>query len=75
MALSREDFSTEADPFLLAELRRIAAEEGRQFQALVEEALRDLIEKRRNQSPRAHVKAHFAASIERNKVLGHLLAQ
>lgn len=75
MALPREKFSTQADPSLLAEVRRLAEEEGRQFQALVEEAMRDLVEKRKQKAPRPHVMAHFNASLEKNSELGRLLAQ
>jgi hypothetical protein len=37
-------------------------DEGRQLQALVDEALADLIEKRRHIRPRAHVMAAYHAS-------------
>ncbi|MCL1860273.1 MAG: hypothetical protein FWG52_01885 [Proteobacteria bacterium] len=48
-------FATQADPEVLAALRKIAGQEGRQLQALVDEALRDYIEQKQGKSPRLHV--------------------
>ena len=48
-------FATQADPEVLAALRTIAGEEGRQLQALVDEALRDYIEQKRGNAPRKRV--------------------
>ena len=45
-------------------MRALAQSEGRQIQALVDEALADLIEKRRQARPRAHVMAAYQASHE-----------
>jgi hypothetical protein len=39
MAGAREKFATQADPDVLADIRKPAQQEGRQSQALVEEAL------------------------------------
>lgn len=60
----REKFATQVNSETLAEVRRIAAEEGRQIQSLLDEALRDLIEKRRHERPRAHVMAAYRRSLE-----------
>jgi prophage maintenance system killer protein len=38
--VSRVKFTTQAYPSVLADVRAVASEEGRQFQAVVEEALR-----------------------------------
>ena len=75
MATQRQKFSTQADPVLLAELRRLAEAEGRQFQAVMEDAMRLYIETSQTARPRAHVMAHFQASLEKNWELGRLLAQ
>ena len=75
MAVKREKFSTQADPQLLAEMRRIAESQGRQFQSLIEEAFADFIEKHKHGKARPHVLAHFKASVEKNEELGRLLAQ
>ena len=51
----RETFATEVNADTLAEVRRLAQAEGRQLQALVDEALSDLLEKHRQEKPRDHV--------------------
>ncbi len=75
MAVQRQKFSSQADPELLRCAREIAQEEGRQFQAILEEALREYVERKRSERPREAVMAHFRASVERNRRLGELLAQ
>ena len=62
---TREKFATQVDADILATVRELAQTEGRQLQALVDEALADLIEKRRNVKPRAHVMAAYQASHEK----------
>ena len=54
---TREKFATQVKSETLATLRSLAKIEGRQLQALVEEALSDLIDKRKRARPRAHVMA------------------
>lgn len=51
----RVKFATQADPQILETLRTLAAAEGRQIQALVDEALRDYIERKQSETPRRHV--------------------
>ena len=53
MSSTREKFATQVDPDILARVRELARNEGRQVQTLVEEALADLVEKRRQGNPRA----------------------
>jgi hypothetical protein len=55
--VSREKFATQVDTAILAAVRTLAQDEGRQIQALVDEALADLIEKHRKARPRPHVMA------------------
>ncbi len=43
-------------------MRALAQAEARQLQALVDEALSDLLEKRKNSGPRPHVMAAYVAS-------------
>ena len=62
--LVREKFSSQASPELLAALRRIADSEGRQFQAVIEEAMRDYIERKEKSRPRRHVMEAFADSLD-----------
>jgi hypothetical protein len=62
MAQQREKFATQVNSEVLRAVRDLADKEGRQLQALVDEALTDLIEKRRNANARAHVMAQYQAS-------------
>ncbi|KXV35380.1 hypothetical protein AD940_03170 [Gluconobacter thailandicus] len=60
----REKFATQVDPQILRTVRDLARSEGRQLQALVDEALADLIAKRQQNRPRASVMATYQASHE-----------
>ena len=62
MTKTREKFATQINSDILVTVRILAEKEGRQIQALVEEALADLIEKRKRSTPRPHVMAAYAAS-------------
>jgi hypothetical protein len=59
----------------LQPIRTLAQSEGRQIQALVDEALADLIEKRKQSKPRATVMATYLASHEKFRVLYKKLAE
>ena len=59
----REKFSSQAAPKVLAALRRIAEAQGRQFQAVLDEALRDYIDRQQKERPRRHVMESFASSL------------
>ena len=61
---AREKFATQVDPEILRSLRALAQAEGRQLQVLVDEALADLIEKRKGHQPRKSVMAAYHASHE-----------
>lgn len=74
-SISREKFSSQAAPDVLAALRKIAESEGRQFQAVLDEALRDYIDRHQNQRPRRHVLAAFAASLAEFDALYRELAK
>ena len=71
----REKFATQIDTEMLTAVRSLARDEGRQIQVLVEEALADLLEKRRQARPRAHVMAAYQASHEKFGPLYKKLAQ
>ena len=75
MTQVREKFATQVNSGTLAEVRAIAQSEGRQIQALVDEALADLVEKRKNTRPRAHVMAAYLASHEKYSELYQKLAK
>ena len=59
----REKFSSQASPEVLAALRQIAESQGRQFQAVLDEAMRDYIDRQQKERPRRHVMATFASSL------------
>jgi hypothetical protein len=65
MFQTREKFATQVNSEILSAVRRLADKEGRQLQALVEEALADLIEKHRNSRPRPHLMGAYLASQEK----------
>ncbi len=75
MATTREKFATQVDSAILTTVRNLAHHEGRQLQALVEEALSDLIEKHKNGRPRPHVMGVYLASHERYGALYKKLAE
>ena len=60
----REKFSSQASPEVLAALRQIAESQGRQFQAVLDEAMRDYIDRQQKERPRRHVMTTFASSLE-----------
>ena len=68
-------FATQADPVVLDNLRQMAKSEGRQLQALVDEALRDYIERKNNNILRKQVVQALYASIEQFDALYQKLAQ
>ncbi len=68
-------FATQADPVVLQTLKSIAASEGRQIQALVDEALRDYIERKTGNTPRRHVMDAFRNSMEQYDSLYRELAK
>lgn len=71
----KQKFATQVAPELLDAVKGIAKEEGRQVQALIDEALTDLIEKRRLGKPRKHVMTAYQASIQRYGKLYKKLAE
>ena len=68
-------FATQADPVVLQTLKSIAASEGRQMQAPVDEALRDYIERKTGNAPRGHVMEAFRNSMEHYDSLYRELAK
>lgn len=75
MSQQREQFTSQADPELLATLRELAKQDGRPFQDVLEDAMSDYIAAHEQNKPRPAVMAHFQASVERNRKLGKLLAK
>jgi len=74
-AQAREKFATQVNSEILRSVRHLAKKEGRQLQALVDEALADLIEKRKQNHPRANVMAAYQASLEKFAPLYKKLAE
>jgi hypothetical protein len=63
MKPAKVKFSSQADPDVLGAIKAIADKEGKNLQALLEEAMLDLIEKRRAGKPRRHVLEAFGESL------------
>ncbi len=72
---AREKFATQVNSEILSAVRDLAQDEGRQLQALVDEALADLIEKRKQGRPRTHVMAAYQASHDKYAPLYKKLAE
>ena len=72
---TREKFSSQSTPELLSAMREVAHDEGRHFQSVLEDAMRQYIDNRAQQRVRPEVMAHFRASLEKNRRLYELLAQ
>ncbi len=73
--MTREKFATQVNAEILSAVRALAEKEGRQLQALVDEAFIDLIEKRKRATPRAHVMGAYLASHEKYGPLYKKLAE
>jgi len=65
MSISREKFATQVNSALLASVRKLAKSEGRQIQAVVEDALRTHIDAKNGVLGREHVMAAYLKSTDR----------
>ncbi len=70
-----EKISTKADEKLWEEVKNIAEKEGKYVYTLVNEAFSDLIQKRKQTSPRKSVIEQFAASVDEHQSLYQKLAK
>ena len=75
MTATRQKFASQAPADLLEEVRQIAREDGRQLQAVIEDALRAYVDERRGQRPRAEVLAHLQSSVAEHRELYRRLAE
>ena len=75
MAAGFQKFATQADARVLAQVREIASTEGKQLQVVIDEALRDYIEKKKNGAPRPPVLTAFGESLAEYDVLYKELAK
>jgi len=75
MSIAREKFATQVDSALLESVRKLAKSEGRQIQAVVEDALRAHLDAKTGAPDREHVMAAYLKSTERFSGLYKKLAQ
>jgi hypothetical protein len=68
-------FSSQADPKVLEELQDIATREGRQFQAVLGDAMREYLAHKRQQAPRRNVLEAFQESLSERDELYRSLAK
>jgi collagenase-like PrtC family protease len=73
--MALKDFTSQAEEKILKELKNIAKLEGKKLYALVNEALNDLVEKRKQGTPRKEVLAQFEASLSEYASLYEKLAK
>ena len=73
--VKREKFATQVDRDVLALVRQLAKDEGRQLQAIVEDALKAFIEQRAKSRTRPHVMSAYQTSIARYSSLYENLAK
>jgi len=71
----KQKFSSQLDADLLADVRAISKEEGRQLQSVLDEALTEWVERKRGLRPRSEVLAHLKDSMARNRSLYRRLAE
>ena len=69
MAKTRVKFSSQIDPDLFKRAKRLAEDEGLQFQSLLERALRDYIEYRGTARPKPAVLRAIAETLAENEEL------
>ena len=68
-------FSSQAEPEVLQGLQQLAAREGRQFQAVLGDAMREYLARKRDQAPRRNVLEAFQNSLEERDELYRSLAK
>ena len=73
--MSLRKFSSQADPKVLEALQEIAAREGRQFQAVLGDAMRDYLAQKRHKAPRRSVIEAFQESLKARDELYRSLAK
>jgi hypothetical protein len=68
-------FSSQAEPEVLEGLQEIAAREGRQFQSVLGDAMREYLAHKRQQATRRNVLEAFQESLNERDELYRLLAK
>ena len=64
MTVARKKYSSQMDPTILAAAQKAAADEGRQLQSLIEDALEQYLERNQTARPRKHVLEAFGMSLK-----------
>ena len=75
MVATRKKFASQCDPKVLQQLKNVAEDEGRQFQAVLEDAIIEYLEHHKQKRVRSSVMDHFNESVKKNRELGQLLAK
>ena len=73
--MALEKVSSQAEPEILYAVKTLAKHEGKLFQSLVNEALMDLLEKRKQTKPRRFVMEQFQSSLNDYDALYDRLSQ
>jgi len=68
-------YSSQAEPEVLEAMQAIADREGRQLQAVIGEALREYLARRRQEAPRRNVLEAFQESLKERDELYRSLAK
>lgn len=68
-------FSSQADPEVLEALQELAAREGRQFQAVLGDAMREYLNRKHQLAPRRNVLEAFQESLKERDELYQSLAK
>ena len=61
--LTHDKLSFNVPPELLGALNQLAASQGRPLQAILDDALREYLERQQRDQPRQHVISEFASSL------------
>ena len=68
-------FSSQAEPEVLESMQELANREGRQLQAVIGEAMREYLARRKQQAPRRNVLEAFQQSLKERDELYRSLAK
>ena len=61
--LTHDKLSFNVPPELLGALNQLATSQGRQLQAILDDALREYLERQQRDQPRQHVMSEFSSSL------------
>ena len=75
VTIGKEQFTGRAAPELLAAMRKTAEPAGRDFDSVIEDAIRLFVECAADERTHQEAMAYYRASVEKNRRLAELLAQ